>query len=186
MSYEAYRYIFIGAAVLCGVMFVVSVLLFIFLKVPKLISDLSGRTAKKAIRNIREHNEATGDKYHKASAFNEARGKITDKISPSGQLQRQGHSMKFGVDTSKISTQEMECEELSSETTVLLANETNVLEYSVGETSVLTEDVSCAETSVLVPVATGAINGTMDSIFAIEYEITYIHTNEIIEMEVVG
>ena len=186
MSYEVYRYIFIGAAILCGVMFVVSVLLFILLKVPKLISDLSGLTAKKAIKNIREHNEATGDKYHKVSAFNEARGKLTDKISPSGQLQRQGHSMKFGIDTSKISTQELEHEEPSSETTVLSANETSVLETPVGETSVLTADTGYGETSVLAPIATGTIDGVMDSVFTIEYEITYIHTNEIIEMEAVG
>lgn len=179
MSYEVYRYIFIGAAILCGVMFVVSVLLFILLKVPKLISDLSGLTAKKAIKNIREHNEATGDKYHKVSAFNEARGKLTDKISPSGQLQRQGHSMKFGIDTSKISTQELEYEEQSNETTVLSANETSVLESSAGETSVLT-DVNYGETSVLT-----AQYETTDQMFTIEYEITFIHTNEIIEMEAV-
>jgi len=179
MSYEVYRYIFIGAAILCGVMFVVSVLLFILLKVPKLISDLSGLTAKKAIKNIREHNEATGDKYHKVSAFNEARGKLTDKISPSGQLQRQGHSMKFGIDTSKISTQELEYEEQSNETTVLSANETSVLESSAGETSVLTE-VNYGETSVLT-----AQYETTDQMFTIEYEITFIHTNEIIEMEAV-
>lgn len=179
MSYEVYRYIFIGAAILCGVMFVVSVLLFILLKVPKLISDLSGLTAKKAIKNIREHIEATGDKYHKVSAFNEARGKLTDKISPSGQLQRQGHSMKLGIDTSKISTQELEYEEQSNETTVLSANETNVLESSAGETSVLT-DANYGETSVLT-----AQYETTDQMFTIEYEITFIHTNEIIEMEAV-
>ena len=65
MTYEIYRYIFIGSAILCGVMFVVSILLFVLLRVPKLISDLSGLTAKKAIKNIREQNEATGEKYHK-------------------------------------------------------------------------------------------------------------------------
>lgn len=185
MSYEVYRYIFIGAAILCGVMFVVSVLLFILLKVPKLISDLTGLTAKKAIKNIREHNEATGDKYHKVSAFNEARGKLTDKISPSGQLQRQGQSMKFGIDTSKISTQDLEYEDPGSETTVLSANETSVLEPLVGETSVLAEGSGYGETSVLSPISSGTADGVVDGIFTIEYEIVYIHTNEIIEMEAV-
>ena len=85
MTYEVYRYIFIISAILCGIMLIVSVLLFILLKIPRIINDLSGRTAKKAIKNIREQNEASGEKFHKVSAFNESRRKLTDKISQSGQ-----------------------------------------------------------------------------------------------------
>lgn len=179
MSYEVYRYIFIGAAICCGIMFVVSVLLFIFLKVPKLISDLTGRTAKKAIKSIREQNEASGDKGYKVSAFNEARGKLTDKISPSGNVIQQHQMQMRGIDTTKISTQELAYEEHSSETTVLNANETSVLETTAEETSVLSEPMA-GETSVL----TSEI-APVDNTFAIEYEITFIHTNEIIEMEAV-
>ena len=48
----------------------------IYGKIPKVISDLSGATARKTIKNIREQNEASGDKAYKVSAFNEARGKV--------------------------------------------------------------------------------------------------------------
>lgn len=179
MSYEVYRYIFIGATILCGIMFVVSVLLFVFLKVPKLISDLSGRTAKKAIKNIREQNEITGDKYHKISAFNEARGKLTDKISPSGQLQRKRQEVNFGINTTKISAQEFTYDEQNSETTILATNETSVLEPLSGATTVLTQVDN--ETTTVIERQTRCESNN----FVVEFEITLIHTNEIIETEAV-
>lgn len=199
MTYEIYRYIFIGAAILCGIMFVVSVLLFILLKVPKLISDLSGRTAKKAIKSIREQNAASGNKAYKASAVNEARGKVTDKITPSGKVHKSGTTMGFGVNTAKIATQQLMQDGQSNETTVLDAGETSVLEAPVAETSVLTgvgagetsvlTEVGAMETSVLSEVDPGATSvlepeyASVDNMFAVEFEITYIHTNEIINAE---
>lgn len=178
MTYDTYRYIFIGAAILCGIMFVVSVLVFIFLKIPKIISDLTGATARKAIKSIRKQNEASGDKAYKVSAFNEARGKLTDKISPSGNVVQQYHAQMRGVDTAKIGTQELHVDEAAAADQTLVldhyedmpvvggsgAGETAVLSVSgqaFGETSVLSED-SC------------------DRAFCVEFEITYIHTNEVI------
>lgn len=171
MTYDIYRYIFIGAAILCGIMFIVSILVFIFLKIPKVISDLTGATARKAIKNIREQNEASGDKGYKVSAFNEARGKLTDKISPSGNVVQQYQAQMRGIDTTKISTQELQVEEHANETTVLDNT-------GAGETSVLSEVMTSGETTVLS-------EATNDSAFTIEYEITFIHTNEIIAMEAV-
>jgi len=180
MTYDIYRYIFIGAAILCGIMFIVSILIFIFLKIPKVISDLTGATARKAIKNIREQNEASGDKAYKVSAFNEARGKLTDKISPSGNVIQQHQMQMRGIDTTKIDTQELQVDETANQTTVLDSyNETSVLDNTgAGETSVLSEVMSSGETTVLS-------EATNDSAFTIEYEITFIHTNEIITMEAV-
>ncbi len=180
MTYDIYRYIFIGAAILCGIMFIVSILVFIFLKIPKVISDLTGATARKAIKNIREQNEASGDKGYKVSAFNEARGKLTDKISPSGNVIQQHQMQMRGIDTTKIDTQELQVDETVNQTTVLDSyNETSVLDNTgAGETSVLSEVMSSGETTVLS-------EATNDSAFTIEYEITFIHTNEIITMEAV-
>ncbi len=180
MTYDIYRYIFIGAAILCGIMFIVSILIFIFLKIPKVISDLTGATARKAIKNIREQNEASGDKAYKVSAFNEARGKLTDKISPSGNVIQQHQMQMRGIDTTKIDTQELQVDETANQTTVLDSyNETSVLDNTgAGETSVLSEVMTSGETTVLS-------EATNDSAFTIEYEITFIHTNEIITMEAV-
>lgn len=62
MSYEMYRYIFLGALIACGIFFVIAVILFFTLNIPKVISDLTGRTARKAIENIRMQNEQSGDR----------------------------------------------------------------------------------------------------------------------------
>lgn len=163
MTYEIYRYIFIGGAVLAGVMFVVSVLLFFVLKIPYVLGDLTGRNAKRAIENIRNRNESSGDKLYKSSKVNRERGKITDKISPSGNLIKKpsGNLGGGAMATEKISVQEFPPE--ANETTVLdVANETTVLDSEVGET-------------VLLDAQSDAI-----PVFQIEYEITYIHTDEVI------
>lgn len=196
-NYDIYRYIFIGAAILSGIMLVVSILVFILLKIPKVISDLSGATARKAIKNIREQNAASGDKGYKVSAFNQARGKLTDKISPSGNVIKQQQSQMAGVYTTKIETQELHTDEPANQTTVLGAsNETSVLDSAgAGETSVL-DNMGAGETSVLssaaAPVSAGETSvlsesapsaNTAASLFTIEYDITYIHTNEVISTE---
>ena len=171
MSYEVYRYIFYGALIACGVFFVIAVILFFALKIPKVISDLSGRTARKAIENIRQQNERSGDKSYQSSAVNLERGKLTDKISQSGRLvPREATPFGTGVITEKISTQRLEN---AGETDVLtVTEETSVLNSAFGETDVLAP--AAGETEVLAPAAQPA------QIFTVEYEITFIHTSEVI------
>lgn len=180
MTYDIYRYIFICAAILCGIMLIVSILIFIFLKIPKVISDLSGATARKAIKTIREQNETSGDKGYKVSAFNAARGKLTDKISPSGNIIQRYQTQMHGINTTKISTQKLQVEEHANETTVLESyNETSVCDNAeTGETSVLSEAMASGETTVLN-------ESTNNSTFTIEYDITFIHTDEIIATEAI-
>lgn len=160
MSYEIYRYVFYGGAILAGVMLVATVILFFVYKIPTVIGDLTGANARKAIENIRNQNENSGDKLYKTSPVNRERGKLTDKISPSGSLMKDpsGH-FAGAMATEKISTQEFPPEE----TTVLDAtNETTVL-----------DNVGAGETTVL-----DAVDAPVT--FQIEYEITFIHTNEVI------
>lgn len=163
MSYEMYRYIFLGALIACGVFFVVAVVLFFTLRIPKVISDLTGRTARKAIESIRLQNEQSGDKIYQSSAVNLERGKLTDKISQSGRLMpRDATPFGTGVITEKISTMELEQP----------AGETDVLDQPVGETDVLAP--VAGETEVLAPVEQPV------QAFTVEYEITFIHTTEVI------
>lgn len=178
MTYEIYRYIFLGGAILAGIMFAVSVLVFFLLKIPTVIGDLTGANARKAIENIRNQNESTGDKTYRSSQVNRERGKLTDKISPSGRLIKDpSHSLHGAMGTEKISTQELHPEDVTNETTVLTgANETTVLtgELAGGnETTVLSNENPANETTVLNA-------QTFSNAFVIEYEITYIHTDEII------
>lgn len=180
MTYETYRYIFLGGAIACGIFFAIAVILFFALKIPKVISDLSGRTARKAIENIRLQNEQSGDKSYQSSAVNLERGKLTDKISKSGRLvPRSDTPFGTGVITEKISTQKLDTAgetdvlAVTQETTVLsAAEETTVLSGFAGETTVL--DQPAGETAVLMPEAQAT------QAFTVEYEITFIHANEVI------
>lgn len=175
MTYEIYRYIFIGGAILAGILLLVTILLFVFLRIPTVIGDLTGATARKAIENIRNQNEVSGDKTYKSSQVNSERGKLTDKISMSGSLIRNGSGVIGGaMATEKISTQQLPVQTQENETTVLSMDtgETTVLNISAGETDVLSVNSNMGETMVL--------DYGQPAIFEIEYEITYIHTDEVI------
>jgi hypothetical protein len=162
MTYEIYRYIFIGSVALAAVMLVVSVLLFIRFKIPKVIGDVTGSTARKAVKEIRNHNITSGDKAYQSSPVNLARGKVTDKISQSGQLIRKPDPGGTIFQTAKISTQEITG---ADETTVL--DETTALEQQSAPESGATTLLSAQEPSA-------------DNIFEVEYDIAFIHTTEII------
>ena len=175
MTYEIYRYIFIGAAIAAGVMLAVTLILFFVLKIPGVIGDLSGRTARKAIADIRNHNMS-------ANTDNIGSGKLTDKITASGRLmeRRDSSGNKY---TDKVSTEKLiEQNKLSgsnettllnngNETTVLNAgNETTVLNsYSSGQTVILNSDTAGFKDIQ----SAGYVN--------VESDITFIHSAEIID-----
>lgn len=169
MTYEIYRYIFIGGTILTAIMFVVTALVFIFLKIPAVIGDLTGLTARKAIEDIRLHNESTGEKTYRTSHVNMERGKITDKISSSGRLiKNPSHSLHGAMETEKISTQKFFGTE----------NQTTILKTGGNETTVLPQQ---NETTVLSDLnQTTVLDLYVGSSFVVEYEITYLHTEEII------
>ena len=192
MTYDIYRLIFIVGAIWCAVMFVVSVILFITLKIPNVIGDLTGRNAKKAIENIRKQNEASGGKAYKASAVNLERGRLTDKMTPSGNLQRRGITSGFGVHTEKISTMKLEqqasvgmdTDNESNETMVLeqdYSNETSALNHNYSnETTVLSQQ-NVGETTVLSShMPQNPSETTVLNLFGVLEDITFIHTDEII------
>lgn len=195
LQYEQWLYVYYIAAALAIVMLIATVVLFFALKIPAVIGDLSGATARKAIENIRNQNENSGDKEHHPSEVNKARGKLTDKISPSGNLiHRHSDKLGVGMKTEKISTQRLSDD--MNETTVLYSagNETTVLSdmgggettvlsnMDVGETTLLNETTMYGETGKLVEnVVMPSEQVAMSSnIFEIEYEITFIHSQEII------
>lgn len=191
MTYEVYMMIFEVGRILAILMFVVSLVLFFVLKIPAVIGDLSGATARKAIENIRNQNEESGDKAYKSSAVNKERGKLTDKISPSGSLHTTpSDKLGFSMRTEKISTQRLDVEDVGETTVLSAANETTVLSSNAGETEVLNEAPSFNETTLLSPDLmnttgevdcgnTAKLSPVLDY-FEIEQEITFIHTQEII------
>ena len=166
MTYETYHLIFVVAAVLAGVFLVISAILFVVLKIPRVVGDLSGATAKKAIQSIREQNEQSGNKVYKSSKVNMERGKLTEKITPSGRLLHH-HTGGFGAHTEKISTQMLQNQATQAgETEVLstIPEEAALMNAGMNETTVLTQ------------------NMVMQPFFEIEQDITFIHTEELITL----
>lgn len=137
----------LAAFIAAGVFLLVAIALFFLLDIRKVFGDISGTTAKKAIENIRQQNEATGDKAYKPSPVNAERGKTTDKISPSGRLLRKDVGMPVSAQTEKFKTDDLK--PAVQETSVLGedAGETSVLGETYGETALLGEE--SGETSML-------------------------------------
>ena len=76
-TYTLLSYIAYGAA---GLMVALAVLFFFLFKIPEVIGDLSGRTARKNIAKIRSANERSGDKSFTPGRVNEDRGKLTKSM----------------------------------------------------------------------------------------------------------
>ena len=169
MTYEIYRYIFIGGAILSGIMLVVTVIAFFALKIPTVIGDLTGSNARKAIEKIRDQNEHTKDSGRPLNERSELTGKMTrtGRIAPSGAAST--------IASNAITTQQLGASGKAAETTVLGGAETTVLGNSTNanETTVSNGGASAAVAEATVP--------NSDALpFVIEYEITFIHTDEII------
>lgn len=70
-----------------GVCFVLAIFFWFFFKIPTVIGDLSGRTAKRSIAKMRAANEKTGVKSYKESKSNAERGKLTGTMPDSAKLE---------------------------------------------------------------------------------------------------
>lgn len=66
--------------VLAVVCLVLAIVCFVKFKIPSVIGDLSGRTAKKSIELMRANNEKTGNKSYRPGKVNESRGKLTETM----------------------------------------------------------------------------------------------------------
>ncbi len=197
MTYEAYMIIFYSGTALSIIFLVTSVILFFVLRIVRVIGDLSGATARKAINNIREQNELSGDKAYKSSPVNRSRGMVTDKITHSGRLiPKVADTTGISVGTEKITfsggeTTLLESTDMNSETTLLVISdedETTVLGgYSHGKSdakifevnnAAIAEDEleSASVESNNIPVYSAIPAG-----FSVETDITVINTNERID-----
>ena len=77
---------------IAGVCLVLAVFFWFFFKIPSVIGDLSGRTARKSIAKMRATNEKTGAKSYKESKTNAERGKLTGTMPDSGKLNKKNEA----------------------------------------------------------------------------------------------
>lgn len=66
--------------IVAGVALVAAIFVWFLFRIPTVVGDLSGRTAKRSIAKIRASNERAGAKGYQPSAANVARGKLTEAI----------------------------------------------------------------------------------------------------------
>ncbi len=160
MSIDVLQTCSIGFWVAAGIFFLTAVALFFLMDIPKLYGEISGRTARKAIEQIRKHNAEA----------------LTGDIA--------GAHTGSGVRTEKFSTATLAPETEAGATTVLAeAGATTVLAESgvttvlaeAGATTMLTEQEhpQAAENDRQSPEA-------MDD-FVLENELSYAESVEIIE-----
>lgn len=140
MSIELLSTLSLISFIVAGILFLITIALFFLLDVPKLIGDISGSTARKAIEAIRQQNESTGNKAYKPSSVNVSRGKLTDRISPSGSLQHSSDSLGIGAQTEKFATTELSAAAAEA-TSILRGSEetTKLSESEAGVTTLLSE-----------------------------------------------
>lgn len=139
MTIELLNRISLILFIVSGCLLIISALLFFVLKIPKIIGDITGKNAKKAIELIRDKNVASGNKAYKSSSTNLKRGKLTDKISGSGKLSNSDTSQRPISITEKITTQKID---LGCENTTVLNEYQNITQQlraaeSSQETTVL-------------------------------------------------
>lgn len=177
MSVELLQTLSLVGYIVSAVLLVLTVVLFFVLKVPQLIGYLSGATARKAIEDIRQQSEKNASAY--APSKNAARGKLTDKISPSGRLLHNTGTLGMTVVTEKIGTQNLQ---------PLSGNETTVFSNEGGAETTLLSNVSGPETTVLNADMMQTENGQTELLqqrvlptLKIEVDIGFWESNEIIE-----
>ena len=85
------------AFAVAGACLILAFFLWFFFKIPSVIGDLSGRTARKSIARIREANEKSGNKSYVPSKINAARGKITAAMSETGTNTGQKENPETGL-----------------------------------------------------------------------------------------
>lgn len=201
MSYDIYRLIFIGAAIACGVMFLVSVILFIVFKIPNIIGNLTGHSAKKAIEDIKkQQNESYVINGEANESHLNGKKKITEKIS-TARLDRAEETTVLGNGNSRVDETTILGNGNSrvDETTILgngnsRVNETTILgdgNSNVEETIMLgyngTEETTLLgngrvdETAVLGNGITEFSTVPGNAMFIVTEEIRFIHTEEWIQ-----
>lgn len=170
--------------VLAGFFAVLTVLLGILFKIPTVIGDLTGRTARKSIAKMRNANERTGVKAYKESKTNAARGKITDSMAKTGprQSKQQKTAMQDSLSESRPQTTVLAENRVGASVndapgqsgdTKRLSEETVMLQDDESATTLL--DTSASARAERVKRASAV------RLFLIE-ETMLVHTEEVIEI----
>ena len=179
-----YQIMLFGGISLAVVMLFVSILLFVKYNIVKVVGDISGSTARKAINEIRKQNEQTGDKHYISS-------QLTSDIKIKSS---KATSSDLSIKTDKISKSEKISKKLTNKEVqqpqYQTSPATELLQPTVGTEllqQVVETDIDCQNkttqldiTLVKTEVLTDVYSPPVNYNFEIEYEIILINTNEYI------
>jgi hypothetical protein len=121
MTVELINTLSTAAFIAAGVMFLLAIALFFILDIPMVVGELSGKNAKKTIKEIQKHNEGNSERLNRVSSRN------THVTKP-------GKTGRVGVGTEKFATNSLPSK--ANETTLLNSNETTLLNNN-NETTLL-------------------------------------------------
>lgn len=144
---------------------VLAMFLWFFFRIPDVIGDLSGRTARKSIAKMRAANEKSGSKSYKESKANAERGKLTGTM-PGIQGKKTDNLDENKPETGLLN--ENKAEGLESEAIGMLESET---------TGLLVDDDATAPLNMPEQKPKEKIGGK--KLKMIE-EVILIHTDEVI------
>lgn len=146
--------------IIAGVCLVLAVFFWFNFRIPRVIGDLTGRTARKSIAKMRASNEESGNKSFHQSAANVNRGKLTDTMH----------------DLSKAQPQETDSMTGEIETGVLAENKASG--SNDGNFTILLDNSD--ETDLLEKITVPTRKGGGKKLTMLD-EVVQVHTDEVIE-----
>ena len=170
-----YEICFYGGLILAIIFFIVSVVLFIVLKIPKAIGDLTGRTAKKSIKEMKDvaSTKESVAKKEQAKYYNQGTGKI--KVREGVSTEQRKENRDDTTDSLKPGTQ------TEFDETEILGNDT-VAATDVDETEVLSEGKNMTadadETEVLSSDEASVVEDVTDVLTSEDEDATDVLTSE--------
>ncbi|WP_147289863.1 hypothetical protein [Anaerosacchariphilus polymeriproducens] len=124
MSVEVYKLISNIGFVSAGIMLILSIVLFIKFKIPKVYADLSGTAAKKEIEGISEKNAQERGRSRKLSPFQYQKGKTSEMVSIKGKNKNSDKGNKtVSNETEILDTRNQSSQQLKKNTDNFIAED---------------------------------------------------------------
>lgn len=189
-KYAVYQHIALYCAIAAGVFLVLTIILFLVLKIPQVFGELTGRTARKAVQEMTENHPQSGRLQKRnvspAKKKTSRKDKRTEKPEEQETKRRSYHDLVGENDTpvSLVSHDDMPTPAVihpREKTPIEDLDQTTVLQ-SEAETAVLGQN-DLMETTVLDAVRDSVPTGKLSvqpETFKVLRSVVEIHTDEVI------
>lgn len=178
---DIYNICFYGGLILAILLLITSVILFVVLKIPRVIGELSGRTARKGIEELKGGTKETSavSKKEQAKYYNQNSGEIKIREAVSTEARKKSNDERKNADTGDEVTDLLRDDE---EATDVLSDEeaTDVLQDEE-VTDILRDDETTDilrdedQTSVLVE---KGMTDSLTSKVKVLYNVVVVNTDE--------